>query len=97
MDASSGDEISVVCSSWRAGSGVRDMKVAVHSDPMAAPLQEETETETQSVSWTSGSSMSKMPVAVTTTGKHYVHISATTAIAEVTSRHYLCGIHVAKP
>jgi hypothetical protein len=97
VNANSGEQISVVCSSWRAGSGVRDMTIAIHSDPMNPALQSEVETEDKGLSWTTGSSMSKMPVAVTTTGKHYVHISATTADPLVTSRHYLCGIHVAKP
>ena len=94
FQAPTGADIVLACSSWRAGSGVRDATFTIHDDPGAAHLQTETETEDADIYWSSNSSASMGAVPATTTGTHYLRISATTLDASVTSSHYLCGIHV---
>jgi len=94
FQAPTGADIVLACSSWRAGSGVRDATFTIHDDPGAAHLQTETENEDADIYWSSNSSASMGAVPATTTGTHYLRISATTLDASVTSSHYLCGIHV---
>jgi len=95
FQASAGNSIVLRCSSWRAGSGVRDATFAVFDNPQGSHLQTETEVEAADVYWSDSSSSASMgAVAVTTTGTHFLRISATNQDANVTSNHYLCGIHV---
>jgi hypothetical protein len=51
--------------------------------------------ETENINWSdTSSSASKGAVNVTATGTHYLHIASTVQDPNVTSGHYLCGIHV---
>ncbi len=95
--ANTGDSIALACSSWRAGSGVRDATFSFYLDPKATALQTETEVETKSVLWSTATAASKKPYTATATGKHYLQVMATKHDANVTSDHYLCGIHVTAP
>ncbi|MBW2459373.1 MAG: hypothetical protein JRI68_33075, partial [Deltaproteobacteria bacterium] len=95
FQATAGNSIVLRCSSWRAGSGVRDATFAVFDNPQAALLQTETEIETADVYWSDSSSSASMgALSVTTTGTHYLRISATNQAQNISSSHYLCGIHV---
>ena len=94
FQASAGQTVTVICSSWRSGSGVRDMTVGLYDDPDDAPLQEETETELADLSWSTLPNASQPPVTVSTNLTHYLRIDATVLAADVTGRSYRCGIHV---
>ncbi len=99
-DVTAGDQIAVACSSQRAGSGVGDFTVdwfEQASDIPGTVAQTDLETATQDIYWGTGANPSKGPVTATVTGTHYMRISATTDISGVTSRHYLCGVHVMAP
>jgi hypothetical protein len=95
--AKKGDKIAVSCSSWRAGSGVRDATFELFSDPKGNALQAETEIESKGVSWSTSNGASKAPVAVAADGNYYLKVSATKQDAIVTAKHYLCGVHVTAP
>ncbi|MBW2453677.1 MAG: pre-peptidase C-terminal domain-containing protein [Deltaproteobacteria bacterium] len=92
-----GNQIAIACSSQRAGSGVGDFTIEYYEDPQGSSVEDETETATADIYWGTGANPSKGPVTAGTTGTHYLKISATTEIAGVTSRHYLCGVHVMSP
>jgi hypothetical protein len=95
FQANAGDTVVLVCSAWRAGAGVRDATFSIHADPAMAALETETEVETENINWSdTSSSASKGAVNITTTGTHYLHIASTLQDPNVTSGHYLCGIHV---
>jgi hypothetical protein len=95
--ANSGDSIALACSSWRAGSGVRDATFSFYVDPKGAALQTETEIETKSLVWSTSTGATKKPVTATMSGKHYLQVKATQHDANVASDHYLCGVHVTAP
>jgi hypothetical protein len=95
FQAEAGSSINVFCSSWRVGSGVRDATVALFDDPGTAALQQEVEVETVDLAWADGGTLP--PVPATTTGTHYLRLSASTFSSSVTSRHYVCGFHVVPP
>ncbi len=99
FEAAKNDEIVIVCSSQRAGSGVADMKVEVFSDPTKAALESETETDAADIVWSKASpDASKTSPIAPVAGTHYVKISATSMIMNgAASTHYLCGAHAITP
>jgi hypothetical protein len=92
--ASAGDTVSVACASRRNGTGVIDMAISLYEDPSATPLQSETESEIEDLIWADTSSASQPLVPITSTGTHYLNVSATSFSEEIVDRHYQCGIHV---
>ncbi len=92
-----GNQVAIACSSQRAGSGVGDFTIEYYEDPTGQPVESEQESATADIYWGTGANPSKGPITAATTGTHYLKITATTEIAGVTSRHYLCGVHIMSP
>lgn len=95
-EPAAGNTLTVVCSSWAAGSGVRNMEVAYLED--ATVVKTQLEDEAKGVLWTNSGSdeMTDVGVTVGAAGTYYIRLSATMFDANVSSRHYLCGLHVAQ-
>lgn len=92
-----GNTLVVVCSSWAAGSGVRDMKVAYLEGTTV--VREEQEEEAKGVLWTNAPTDEMTDVAITigATGPYYIRLAATLFDAgPAWSTHYLCGLHVSQ-
>lgn len=94
FSASSGDEVSLHCNSWRSGSGVRDANFSIFFNPGASALQSETEMETFNLYWDTTANASMPRVPISSTGTHYLKVSASTFSTEVLGRYYKCGFHV---
>ncbi len=101
FNANQGENIIVVCSSQRAGSGVGDFTVELYQDPAKAALQAETEVATADILWddpTTSEDASKPSVKAPTTGTYYIKLSATKMLTSgATSNFYLCGVHTQAP
>ena len=89
-----GEELTVACSSWAAGSGVRGMTVTHYDNGTAGQTQ--VEDEAKGVVWSSGGIgfETDNAITITTAGPHVIEISNDVAMpdAAAISRHYLCGI-----
>ncbi len=93
-----GDNIAVVCSSQRAGSGVGDFTVEYYGvTPGATAIVAQTETATTDIYWSAAPSASHAGLVAAEAGDQYFKLSSTMDIADVASMHYLCGIHVSTP
>ncbi len=99
LDATSGDLVSVACSSRRAGSGVEDFTVALFQDAAKPALQTEIEAKDKNITWSDAmEGTSKPAVKVTVTGTHYLKLSSTKMLTGgATTSFYLCGIHTKSP
>lgn len=94
FEAESGDTIVLACASSRNGSGVQDLTARMYSNPAGSPLQQDIESITVDLLWSSAPGATRPPVTASSTGVHYLSISAGLFSSEVTDRHYICGIHV---
>lgn len=92
--ANAGNTFNVFCNSLRNGSGVLDMTVKLYHNPINAALESEVESETADLAWFDAETATRDGVAVTDNGTHYLSISASMFSADVTDRHYQCGVHV---
>jgi Bacterial pre-peptidase C-terminal domain len=98
-NVASGQDITVVCSAQRAGSGVGDFTVDYYgTNAGGASVQNETENATANILWSNLSPDASQPaITNATAGTHFIRLQSTMDIAGVTSRFYLCGVHVATP
>jgi hypothetical protein len=93
-----GNTLVVVCSSWAAGSGVRDMHVAYLEGTTV--VRDAAEDEAKGVLWTNAPTDEATDVAITVgaAGPYYIRLSATMLAGGSNnwSTHYLCGLHISQ-
>ncbi len=95
----SGDTLTVVCSSWSIGSGVRGMTVTVE-DGSANSLQTGVEDEAAGILWSdTAPNATGAAVTISGTGPYYVRLEnpAATADGAASATQYLCGIYTNSP
>jgi hypothetical protein len=95
-----GQELSVACSSWAAGSGVRGMEVH-YENGAATNNKTQIESQANGVLWSNAPNpgVTDAAVSITEAGVHLIKLEnlAATVDSGALAKHYLCGLHVATP
>ncbi|MEM1028951.1 MAG: hypothetical protein AAF928_07555 [Myxococcota bacterium] len=93
-DLQNGDEMTLVCSSWAVGSGVRGLQVTLE-DGTGASVRTSIETETDGVLWSGAQGAPETAISIATAnGPYRIRLEnlAATADGAASATHYLCGI-----
>jgi len=94
----SGDQFTLICSSWSIGSGVRGMTVTLE-DQNGAPVQTGIEDEAAGVLWSDAMGATDTAVTISGNGPFFVrleNVAATTDGAQSATQ-YLCGLRRIEP
>ncbi len=98
VSAKKDDVITVACSAMRAGSGIRDMTVALYASDGTTEMQKETETDAADILWSTHPTQASLtPVTATADGDYFLKLSATMLDGNNTGNWYMCGVHVTTP
>ena len=94
FEVNTGEKIVLNCHSSNKGSGVNDATFSIFDNPMALPLQSETENPLTGLRWSDEVNSTRPAVAVNSASTHFLNISASDFSSEVLGRSYSCDIFV---
>jgi hypothetical protein len=92
--ATAGETFTLACGAAREGAGLVGFTVDLRDGADTTTLQSDTESLAADMRWGTAANATQSPVTIPATGTYLLRMSAMGDVADVASKHYLCGFTV---